>query len=323
MRKIAFTGLVAAIMALTIFSCEKADKLNPASDSSLTKEVTTISSITNTCASYTVDLIAGQNTTVGTVTVENDAETLFVTYTTIDDWMIKCNHLYVGSLENAPTTPTGNPRIGGFPINQSFDPLVNTITYEIPLSSLDSCFIVAAQAEVLQVIDGNIVDSQTAWGAGTRFVNIGNWATYFAYCPGICDGTVTGSSPETDNICYEGAIAWADGDLYDTESNCWGTYVTYSPGITATLIANQTLNAGEVSFSAVTDGMITITINLAEGWVLPDTRYCVKIEGYDVAPTTKPVARDFSYKGNELIVTFPAFDYYGVHLNLQHVVPCK
>ena len=318
MRRLAFTGLVAAFIALTTISCNKTEKVTPISD----KAVATISSATSTCATYTVDLMTPQDINVGTVTVENDAETLFVTYTTTDGWMMKCSHLYVGSLENTPTNGPGNPVAGHFPLHQCYDPMVNTATYEIPLNTLDSCFIVAAQAEVSQVVDGNIVDSQTAWGDGTPFADRGNCPTYFDYCFVPC-GTAT-EDVATEETCYEDAIAWADGETIGTGTNCWCTYVAYSADLTTDLIANQNMNAGKVSFSAATDGFITITINLADGWKLMDITNSVKIEGDDSAPTVKPTPRDFTtYKGSDLIISVPAYNYYFVHLNLQYVVPCK
>ncbi len=313
MKKMIFMGLGVAIMALTIVSCEKTAKLNPSTDSTLSKSVTS----PTVCASYTADLMAGQTIKVGSVTVENDAETLFVTYTTTDGWMIECNHLYVGSLENAPVNKTGNPQLGHFPINQCFDPMVNTVTYEIPLSSLGNCFIVAAQAEVSQIVDGQIVDSQTAWGAGTPFVDKGNWATYFEYCPELCQTKL-----EIGDVCYEKSIAWA-GSILFVDQGCWATYVEYQEG-SVTLYANQTEEAGTVSFSAVTNDMVTITISLNADWILNDQVQGVKIQGYDVAPTTKPFPPSFTtYKGQDLIVTVPAYNFYAIHLDLLQVVPCE
>lgn len=320
MKRIAFTGLVAAFVALTIFSCNKTEKFNPLSSE---KAVATISSATSTCTSDTIDLIAGQNINVGTVIVENNAVSLFVTYTTTNGWMIECNHLYVGSLENAPTNGPGNPQIGHFPIHQCFDPMVNTVTYEIPLSSLGSSFIVAAQAEVSQEIDG-VVTRQTAWIDGTPFSDRGNWATYYEYTPGTCQTASASETSDTEDVCYEDVVAWADGEPYGSGTNCGCTYVVYE-GVykVADLIANQTLNAGEVSFSPADEGNVTITISLAAGWELQDVQYCVKIEWYDTEPSKKPKAYDFTYKGNETTIIVPASNYYGVHLNLQHVVSCN
>lgn len=315
MKKLAYIGLVAAALALTIISCQKTEKLNPASNSPDLKTAAVIDTTPDICGSFTADLIAGQNINVGTVTVTNDAETLFVTYTTTDDWLMSEIHLYVGPKEGAPVNKKGNPQVGHFPTNQTFNPMINTITYEFPLSIFqDDCFIVAAHAVVNKVINEQVVDSQTAWGDGIRFVDKGNWATYFEYCPQICD-------PTPEENCYESETAWADGTRY-VEQGSWATYVTYQEG-TVTLFAGQNMDAGTVSFSAVDNGMVTITIVLNEGWSQQEVAESVKIQGYPDVPTGNPSPGLFTtYKGNNLVVTVPAYDYYGVHLDVRHTIPC-
>jgi hypothetical protein len=108
----------------------------------------------------------------------------------------------------------------------------------------------------------------------------------------------------------------------------WATYVEYTEGEekTVTLFAGQTMEAGTVEFSAVGDGMVEIKITLNEGWrleeddegeIIPEA---LKIQGYEESPQgyENPAPGLFTtYKGTELTVTVPAFEYYGVHLNLQ------
>lgn len=316
MKKIAFTGLVAAIIALTVISCQKTEKLNPISNPSGLKTVAVIGTTPDVCGSYTTTLIAGQNISAGTVTVSNDEETTFVTFTTTNGWMIESTHLYVGSYEEIPTNNAGNPKVGLFPTQETFDPMTNTVTYEYPLESVHHCFIVAAHAEVLKIANGVIVDSQTAWGDGTRFIEKGNWAAYFEYCPGICRIVI-------DGACYEKSVGWTDGTLYAPQSKCWGTYVTYSAGGFANLIADNSEVAGTVYFSAVNDGQVTITISLNEGYIQNNDVKFTKIQGYDIAPTNKPRPPDFTtYQGKSLVVTVPAYNFYGVHLNLLRHVSC-
>ena len=65
-----------------------------------------------------VDLIAGQNMVVGTVTVENDDTTLYVTYALDEDaieegWLIYETHLYVGDCEFDGVLTRRNRRLGG------------------------------------------------------------------------------------------------------------------------------------------------------------------------------------------------------------------
>ncbi len=308
--------LVAGLIALAIISCQKTEKLNPASADANSKIATILDTMEEICSSYTADLLAGQNILVGTISVSNNSESLFVTYTTTGDWKIESIHLFAGKKDEAPTTKSGNPVVGQFPIQESFSSLVNTVTYEIPVENIRHCLIVAAHADVVQVVDGKITDRQTAWGAGKRFVDKGNWATYIEYCPGTCPITI-------GDLCYEKSIGWTDGTLYAPQSKCWATYVTYSPGITADLIADNTEVAGTVHFSAMNGSDITITITLNTGYIPNGAVQFTKIQGYADAPTSKPHPPDFTtYKGKSLVVTVPYYPYYGVHLDMLREVPC-
>jgi hypothetical protein len=79
--------------------------------------------------------------------------------------------------------------IGHFPYKSSHD-LLTSYTYTISKSSIEACGCVAAHAEVVRLGDnGEIVQSETAWGAGTPFVSKGTWATYFEYCVQDCNTT--------------------------------------------------------------------------------------------------------------------------------------
>lgn len=334
MKRIAFTGLVAITIALTVVSCQKTEKLNLSTNNQNLKVEEAHDTTHNDCGdeeshdpggngntldicnSITTELIAGQNIRVGTITIENNSDNLVVTYTTTGGWMIESTHLYAGHKGEAPTNNTGNPQVGLFPVYDTFDPMTNTVTYEIPVENMRKCLIVAAHADVSKVVNGEIVDSQTAWGEGTRFTEKGNWATYTEYCPELCPIII-------GDLCYVKSIGWTDGTLYAPQSNCWGTYVTYSAGLTADLIADDTEVAGTVHFSAITNGEVTITISLNEGYIQNSDVKFTKIQGYDAAPTTKPHPLNFTtYQGKSLIVTVPAYNFYGVHLNLLRNVPC-
>ncbi|GAI71767.1 unnamed protein product, partial [marine sediment metagenome] len=61
--------------------------------------------IVNDIASYKTNLIAGQHTIAGSVTVSNDGENLFVTYKTSDGWLMNATHLYVDTVEPTISAP--------------------------------------------------------------------------------------------------------------------------------------------------------------------------------------------------------------------------
>ena len=90
-----------------------------------------------------IDLIAGQNINVGTVSVWNDGTTLYVKYDTIDGWEMTETHLAVATdptlipqtLPNKKGLGGGNPIPGQFAYSTIHNPAVITFTYEIPLST--------------------------------------------------------------------------------------------------------------------------------------------------------------------------------------------
>lgn len=171
-----------AITSMALFSCSKSDVTGIISDSQAELGGRD-GDPTGGCepVSTTVDLMAGQTQIAGTVTAESDGTNLLVTYTTNELWSLEDIHLYVGEFELAPQNNGGNPMPGRFPYKQQFADPVSTFSYEIPLSSLPDCFIIAAHAVVRKTGSG----TETGWGAGTQFPG-NNWGMYFEMCAPDC-----------------------------------------------------------------------------------------------------------------------------------------
>ena len=92
---------------------------------------------------------------------------------------------------------------------------------------------------------------------------------------------------------------------------------------TVTLYAGQTLPAGSASLTVNVDNTVTIAITLNAGWSLQDVNELVKIQGYVNAPTASPSPGLFTtYKGDEPLVTVPAYNFYGIHLDVRKVIDC-
>lgn len=147
---------------------------------------------------FITNLCAGQDIEIGNTIVENDGTTLSVTYEiTEPGWLLVETHLeVVENEEDFPTTKKGNPQVGHFTWSKTHDPPVESFTYTIPLADIGDGVVagdpvyVAAHAAVVKIIGEG--QEETAWGgacddelkgAGVvqRFVEKGNWATYFAY----------------------------------------------------------------------------------------------------------------------------------------------
>lgn len=144
-------------------------------------------------------------------------------------------------------------------------------------------------------------------------------------------------NPGTPLGCFEGETAWAAGSRYTNRGN-WATYTSYS-GIekTVDLLAGQTMDAGNVTFSAPAAGVVTITIELHAGWRFalvpvgeengqPIFDNNVKIQHYDSAPSGNPSPGLFQWKsveeGNFAEIEVPQASFYGVHVDVEREVEC-
>lgn len=125
----------------------------------------------------TVDLIAGQNIDVGSVTVTLDGDTVIVTYETDGDWSIDETHLFVGDLADLPTNGGGNPRIGHFPHNESHTAGTTTVIVSTIELLPGECAYVAAHA----VVGNSSGQEETAWGDGEP-IGGNNWSMMFEVC---------------------------------------------------------------------------------------------------------------------------------------------
>ncbi len=190
MKHIFKLSLICAVTVLA--SCKKDTSLTPNEETTPdanTDIQTRLSSFVgerNPSATFTsqVDLIAGQNTVVGYVLVESDADNVYVTYKlTKANAKLTETHLYVGECGSIPVNCYGNPKVGNFPYasttstcsgysNYSYE-----ITYVVP--NPNACVCIAAHSVVKTGCK-----TETAWGSGDRFVAQGSWATYFGACFG-------------------------------------------------------------------------------------------------------------------------------------------
>jgi hypothetical protein len=151
-----------------------------------------------------------------------------------------------------------------------------------------------------------------AYNAGSQSVANGETWT--------CEITNTQDAPPMDT-----QTAWAANEMdcctlrFNPTGGNWATYVAYSAK-TVGFYAGQTHLAGTVTFSAVSGGMVTITINLSGGWSFaPGTS--VAVQGYSSAPSGNPSPGLFANKepasGTTHVIVVPAANFYAVHAVVQ------
>lgn len=136
------------------------------------------------------------------------------------------------------------------------------------------------------------------------------WAPYFMYTAPCC-------------ITCDSETAW--GGNSSGSGKAWWLYFDVSLGSTQNIYSGQNYLIGTVTYDAIAE---TITINLTGGWVLdikdentdglPDNN-TVKIQGYNILPTTRPAAGLFTtYSGNNLVINnVPEFPFYAIHLDVE------
>lgn len=190
MKKVLNTMLlVYSIIAL--ISCSKdVASSNPKPETDVIRSAAKSTNNNFNCTAKTVTLIAGQNINAGTVDVTNDANYIYVKYSTTNGYVLKETHLYVGKCDSVPVNKQMNPVPGRFPFI-SYHNKITTYLYKVPIKSigLGNCGCIAAHAAVVKYnSNGQLIDSQTGWGNGVSInPNAGNWGMKFSYC--TCGGT--------------------------------------------------------------------------------------------------------------------------------------
>jgi len=156
--------------------------------------------------SISMPLLAGRrDVVVGNVTVSNDTENLYVTYTTEGDWLIKSAHLFVGEKEDMPKYRSGYPKLWRFPYYAYpgyHNSVVKSYTFAIPLSSVSmNSSTIVANAIVKK--KGSYFHYKSAFGytasnnenhsngqhyySGRYHCNYRNWNKYFEYRKVDCE----------------------------------------------------------------------------------------------------------------------------------------
>jgi hypothetical protein len=128
-----------------------------------------------------VILLAGKNTEVGTVTVYNDENCLYVHYDVNAPWVITETHVAVSdTFAGLPQTKTGNPKVGNFPYEM--DECIDLNQWPIGTE----LFIAAHAVVEMYGEGGELIKGETAWGKGDPFNVKGSWAMYFKYTTQNC-----------------------------------------------------------------------------------------------------------------------------------------
>jgi hypothetical protein len=175
--KFKITLVLVSLLILSSCSPENEDYIS--SDSSdLIIQIGGGTSPDPTNSSFQTDLMAGQNIYSGIVNVDVVNGNVVVNYTSESDWEIVETHLYIGDLNQLPTTGSGNPKVGQFPYANTHPAGTVNVEYTGPGITSGECVYVAAHAVVVNSVTGQ---TETAWGAGIP-IGGNSWAMTFEYC---------------------------------------------------------------------------------------------------------------------------------------------
>lgn len=139
-----------------------------------------------------VTLFADMDVDVGTATIANDADHLYVTYRTRDGWPIRRTALFVGSNSgDIPTNGPGNPLLGKFPHQSRHPDGRHEVTWQVSLDEVDGArAVIAAFAEVGEDLEG-------AWADGDLIRPSGSWATFATHAVQECASAIVGEGGGT------------------------------------------------------------------------------------------------------------------------------
>lgn len=310
-RKIARMLIVVGLMALAV---PAAQPVSATGDLCGQPETYTLWALWNT----------GQPFSIGTVTVSNDSNNLYVTFQTTGNW-----YMYQTGLFMLGSDPGARLNLNTAPYQWAADlqalNLSQSVTLVAPLNvACDMTLWLQAIAKMVRVENGLVKEWQYAHGGTIAGTAHWNWYGNIVYTVQCCE-------EEPTPPCYEvrgHETAWADGERYNPRGN-WATYTPYVPDSTVVLYAGQTMNAGTVHFSAPENGNVIITINLADEWGFGLMQENVKIQDYEQAPPSRnPQPGRFAWKANasgqSFSITVPLNNFYGVHVDVGYRVeiPC-
>ncbi|MEF8881163.1 MAG: hypothetical protein V5A34_01400 [Halapricum sp.] len=122
----------------------------------------------------TVDLLAGQDIDVGSVSITGpEDDDLTVTYETNGDWYLSETHLeVVNDPAEFPTAGNNNPKVGQFEYGQTYGPGMQTDSFTVDVSDLEAPYHVAAHAVVYHVDCGTAGDP-SFWASSVADYDLG------------------------------------------------------------------------------------------------------------------------------------------------------
>lgn len=304
-------ALLFLLPALLLLSACNSEDPNP-----ITPSTGVIEKITGADANgvLCVDLIAGQNTVVGTVCVQEvnltfpapATDHLRITYTTTGGWEMSEVHFFIGTSLPSTISP------GQFPfVFDNWTANTTSFSFDIPFSYLEalsgnlySCYTAMAHAVVHNTNPGG--GSETAWGDGTPTGQ--GWSMWFQICLEEDGGGGSGGGDPILETAYGYNALYSSCFIPDFANWGWTNAVTSGTTYTFDLIAGagqcdigNGINVGTVTL-LISGTSATVTYTLSTPYALEElhfyigtTEYPVVKKGKTWEPTVAPGQYPFNY----------------------------
>jgi hypothetical protein len=293
------------LLAFFVVSCNPVTNLDGDVDPTLSTDLnlTTVPIVSPYCGTSSYTLWAGQTNNSGVLTVANDADSLYVTYSTSQAFGTL--HLWVGTdMTLLPVNGQGVPVPGHFPY--AYDTNGGTAhTFSIPLASIP--FLADANGKVcdksVNVVAHAEVGTETAWGGnvtapGPQIPGSNRWAYYAAYQVVCCAVTPPATIQKLGTGFAKGGYIFTTDAKSNPErlpslkltKNRWGWAINVTAEGTTTHDVwvgaglNNTTKALKVGTVTITNsaGSLTVTYNLTGDYVMEEAH----VYAGDFKPTT-------------------------------------
>lgn len=165
------------------------------------------------CADPAVYDLFSKSKDVGSITISNDSENLYVTYFTTEN--LQKLHLWIGNnFREMPRHNNGDPVTGRF-FYQADGNNSNTYTFKISLSELSKKNIVCDKS--ILVVAHAQVNGEHAFGGDSRIPCFNVWAFFMKYTIVCCDDGPGGNS---ENAFAKGNWVFVDGGCNNFNPEC-------------------------------------------------------------------------------------------------------
>lgn len=178
-------SLFLGVFTITLTSCETENNSDQSTASRQMAPVANSINISELSPCAYTELIADQRYDAGDIKVYFDATHVYVEYQASISWSIRETHLFIGKQNMIPLNRYGSPNPSLFPISESFEGGTEAAIYSLPRAGLPKCFTISAFAVVNRLLNGSVIQTESAWSEGVRF-NQESWGMFFDVCQSDC-----------------------------------------------------------------------------------------------------------------------------------------